>query len=194
LTAQALPPVQSGKLDRAAAPRRALVVTLQTAIAVVVGAPIVALTLPFVSPVYGPAILIAGLAVLFVAFWRSATNLEGHVRAGAEMVVEVLAKESHDADEPTTLESLHPLLPGLGTLASAHLGKNSPSVGKSLTELDLRALTGASVIAIHRGGEDVVTPTGHEKLREGDVLALIGTREALAAAQRLLLTGSAEPA
>ena len=40
------------------------------------------------------AILLAGVALLVIPLWRSATNLEGHVRAGAQVILEALAAQS----------------------------------------------------------------------------------------------------
>ena len=64
------------------------------------------------------AILLAGVALLVVPFWRSATNLEGHVRAGAQVILEALAAQSATsapappgAAAPQTPSTL---LPGLG--------------------------------------------------------------------------------
>jgi CPA2 family monovalent cation:H+ antiporter-2 len=187
LAEAALPPSAEGKLDLAAAPRRALLVALQLAVVFLVGMPLLALTQPFVSPAYGGAVLGAVLAVLGVAFWRGATNLEEHVRAGAEMVVEVLGKQSASARAPT-LEEVLPLLPGLGPLTPVQLGSSSAAVGKTLAQLNLRALTGASVITILRGKEGL-KPTGQEALRKGDVLALAGTHEAIRVAATLLDRG-----
>jgi CPA2 family monovalent cation:H+ antiporter-2 len=59
-------------------------------------------------------------------------------------------------------------------------------VGKTLAQLNLRGLTGATVLAIHRGGGDVSVPTAGEVLRAGDVLALAGTHAAVEAAKGLL--------
>jgi CPA2 family monovalent cation:H+ antiporter-2 len=52
--------------------------------------------------------------------------------------------------------------------------------------LNLRALSGASVLAITRGEGNVLGPTAKEILRSGDLLALTGTQEAITAARRLL--------
>ena len=52
--------------------------------------------------------------------------------------------------------------------------------------VNLRGLTGATVIAIDREAADVIYPTGDEELREGDKLILTGTTEAVQAAQGLL--------
>jgi len=66
-------------------------------------------------------------------------------------------------------------------------------VGRTLANLNLRGATGAIVLAIARGGEGVLVPTGHEELRADDVLALAGTHEAVAAAKQLLSGDGAPP-
>ncbi|HEU6452901.1 MAG TPA: TrkA C-terminal domain-containing protein, partial [Gemmatimonadaceae bacterium] len=72
---------------------------------------------------------------------------------------------------------------------SVRLWANSPGVHRTLAELNLRGLTGATVLAITRPGEPVMIPTGHEVLRDGDVLAIAGSHEAIAAAVHLLREG-----
>jgi CPA2 family monovalent cation:H+ antiporter-2 len=191
--------------DLAAAPRRALVVTLQLACVLLVGAPILAITQPFLNGWEGAAALTLLLAALGVAFWRSATNLQGHVRAGAQVIVEVLASQLQPAPgtsvttaatttpattPPPATQSATPvefdrLLPGLGTPVAFPLAPDSTAVGKTLAQLNLRAATGATVLAIVRG-EQGVLPTADQPLLAGDVLALAGTQEALAAARALL--------
>jgi CPA2 family monovalent cation:H+ antiporter-2 len=59
-------------------------------------------------------------------------------------------------------------------------------VGRTLAELDLRGQTGATVLAIQRGSNSVSFPAAREVLQAGDVLALAGTEEAVAAARGLL--------
>ena len=195
LAEAALPPKAQGKLDLAAAPRRALVVTLQLTIFLLVGAPLVALTQPFLPGFLGAAVLLLLLVVLGVGFWRSTTNLQGHVRAGSQVIIEALAAQSHVRSAGThsdSLEKLHPVLPGLGEPTSIQLEGTSPAVGRTLAELNLRGMTGATVLAIRRGEAGVVIPTAREQLQAGDVLALAGTHDAIDAA-RAVLTGSAPP-
>ena len=55
-------------------------------------------------------------------------------------------------------------------------GRAPASSGKTLAEIKLRGLTGATILAIEREGESVVVPAGNERLRAGDVLALAGTQ------------------
>jgi CPA2 family monovalent cation:H+ antiporter-2 len=59
-------------------------------------------------------------------------------------------------------------------------------VGKTLAQIELRGLTGATVLAIQRGDRSVLVPSGHERLEAGDVLAIAGTRDAVEAAKTLL--------
>jgi CPA2 family monovalent cation:H+ antiporter-2 len=187
----ALPPGAEGKLDRAAAPRRALVVTLQLASLLSVGVPLVALTQPFIPGFQGAAVLLVQLVVLAVGFWRSATNLQGHVRAGSQVIVSALAAQTHTGDEEKKeeqLKTLHAILPGLGEPTPVRLEATSPAVGRSLAQLNLRGMTGATVLAIQRGEDGAVVPTAQEVLREGDVLALAGTHEAIDAARAVLET------
>ncbi|MGH7427954.1 MAG: cation:proton antiporter regulatory subunit, partial [Candidatus Methylomirabilaceae bacterium] len=89
-----------------------------------------------------------------------------------------------------TLEHVHQLLPGLGELAAVRLDAGSPAVRKTLAQLNLRGITGATVLVVTREGGGVVVPTAQERLRAGDVLALAGSHEAIEAAQRLLVRPS----
>jgi CPA2 family monovalent cation:H+ antiporter-2 len=182
LAVEALPSSQG--LDMAAAPRRALLVTLQLAILLLAGIPLVAVTQPFVPSSSGVLVLAAGVLAMALPFWRSATNLQGHVRAGAQVIVEALATQSQRPVSNPGVD-VNSLLPGLGVTATLDLDPRSPHVGRTLKQIDLRGLTGASVIAIERAGA-MVPATGDEPLRDGDTLVLIGTRDAVAAAQELL--------
>jgi CPA2 family monovalent cation:H+ antiporter-2 len=188
LAAEALPSPAGGAggLDLAAAPRRALLVTLQIAILLVVGAPVVAFTQPFVRGVEGMGILLVGLVILAVPLWRSATNLQGHVRAGAEVILEALAAQSA-TETPASHEGPAPgTLPGLGNAVAVRLATSSPAIGRTLKQINLRGLTGATVIAIDREADGVVYPTGDEMLDAGDTLVLTGTEEAVQAARAQL--------
>jgi CPA2 family monovalent cation:H+ antiporter-2 len=195
LALEALPAGPTGRVDLAAAPRGALTATLQVAILLLVGVPLVALTQPFLPAFRGAAVLVLALAVLGFALWRSTTNLHGHVRAGAQVIADVLSRQSR-AEAPggsPVLEEVGRVLPGLGDPTAVQLGAESPAVGRTLAELNLRGLTGATVLAISRGEGEVLVPTGKEALRAGDLLALAGTRAAVDAARALLTSGEEPP-
>ena len=184
----ALPATGRGKPDLAEAPRRALVVTVQLTLVLLVGLPVIALTQPFVPTWAAVAVLGALLVLLGVLFWRSAINLQGHVKAGAQVIVEALVAQAGTPHGPETtgLERVTELLPGLGDPLPVRLEASSPAVGKSLAQLGVRGVTGASVLAIVRGDGGVIVPSAGEVLRAGDTLALAGTREAVEAAVELL--------
>ncbi len=184
-----LPTSGGNRVDLADAPRRLLEITLEIAIVVIIGAPLVVITRPFLPAGEASVLLLVLIVVLGIAFWRSATNLQGHVRAGSEVIVAALAKQSRSGGESSAqkdLRQVEQLLPGLGSLTAVRLASTSPAIGKTLAELNLRALTGASVLAITRDEGPVVTPTAQEILHAGDVLALTGTREAINAARKQL--------
>jgi CPA2 family monovalent cation:H+ antiporter-2 len=106
------------------------------------------------------------------------------------MILEVLANQAQSSDAGSAeLRRLHDLMPGLGDPSPVRLSPDSFAVGKTLARLNLRGLTGATVLAIARGSEGVLVPTGKETLRPGDVLALAGPHDAIATAHRLLLEG-----
>lgn len=185
-----LPSSGENRVDLAAAPRRLLTITFEIAIVLMVGVPMLAFTRPFLPAGQGGALIALLIAMLGVAFWRSVTNLQGHVRAGAEVIVEALAKQSRGRSghqRNHQLEQVEQLLPGLGSLTAVRLPEGSPAAGQTLLELNLRALTGASVLAITRTDGSVVSPpTAKDVVLTGDLVAMTGTGEAIQAARKLL--------
>ncbi|HEU5055807.1 MAG TPA: cation:proton antiporter, partial [Kofleriaceae bacterium] len=181
---------KGGQVDTAAAPRRAFVVTLQVVMALLVGLPFLLLTQPFLPGPLGLVVFAAVLALLGVSFWRSASNLDEHVKAGAMLVAEALIGQ---AAPPERLDRVERVLPGLGNLTSVRLAPGSPAIGRTLIDLDLRGRTGASVLAIVRPDGSTTAPTGREPLGEGDTLGMTGTAEAVSAARALLLDDQPPP-
>lgn len=195
LALAALPRVEDeGSVDLAATPRRALIVTLQLAVVLLAGLLFLVVTQPFLGGVYAPALFGVLLVALGAKFWQGATELHGHVRAGAQVVLEALVEQAHRGGvEPKSaphhaadLRAVQRLLPGLGEPTPVELEPSSPAVGRSLSQLNLRGVTGASVLAIQRGEEGVLVPTATDVLRAGDVLALTGTHAAIDAARAML--------
>jgi CPA2 family monovalent cation:H+ antiporter-2 len=193
LVDEALPPDSSG-LDPAAS-RRALLVTIQLGILLVAGIPLAALTQPFVRSFPMVLLVVLGVLLLAVPFWRSATNLHGHVRAGAQVVLESLAKQAQEPVEvaPSVGDDVKRLLPGIGETTAVRIGPEDSAQGRTLKELNLRGLTGATVIAIDRGPQDIVFPRADEVLMTGDVVVLTGTEEAVGLAKEVLTGRPATP-
>jgi CPA2 family monovalent cation:H+ antiporter-2 len=193
----ALPAPDTG-VDLAAAPRRALVVTLQLVVVAVVAVVVIVATQPFVPALRSALVLgvVFGtvLLVLGIAFWRTATDLHGHARAGAEIIVAALAQQM--AAEPDGgevsgftrgIQRVREVLPGMGDPVPLRIAAGSPVAGRSLADVNLRSITGATVLAILRErGEQVLMPSGTQVLRDGDLLAVIGTHDAVESARSLV--------
>ena len=180
LALAALPAAPEGHVDFAQAPRRAFVVALQLGLMLLVALPCLALLQPFLPGIRGTLPLLLLVLVAGYAFWRSATQLQGHVRAGAEALVAAVAVPGATADEQAqALDQMEQLLPGLGDLASFALEPGNPWLGRTLAEVNLRAVTAATVLAIRRGDDAVLTPDGKQALQQGDVLILTGTHDAI---------------
>ena len=196
----------TGRVDRADAPRRALVVTLEIAILLLTALPVLALTQPFLPPFRGALLLGAALALLAVAAWRSAKNLEGHMRAGAELLVDAVRSRlpSEHATVEMQVPTLDPslrsgqeewpdrfttathMLPGIGAPLPFVIEAGHHAAGRTLKELEVRGRTGATVLGLARAGVGIAAPEKDERLAVGDTLVLVGTSDAVTAAMALL--------
>jgi len=84
----------------------------------------------------------------------------------------------HDRDE---LDELHQ-----ARLHSVLLEPGACAIGRTLDDLDLDEF-GCEVSAIRRRGIRAVEPAPETRLQEGDVVVLLGDREAVTAAEERLL-------
>jgi len=200
LAVRALPMAGRRRADFAAAPRRALVTMLQLGTLLIVGAPIIAITQPFIPRFPGFTLLGIMIIVMGIAFWRSALNLQEHAKAGAEVIVSALtpnlSSTSDEEDLFRTMEHVAVMLPGLGEPMPVRIDATSPAADRSLAELNVRGKTGATILAITRQGEAgarVIIPSGREIIRVGDVLALAGSQEAVDAAAQMLAISRRKP-
>ena len=188
LAESALPRAQSG-VDLDLAPRRALSIALQFVVTLLTVGVALAVTAPFLegfSLVFG---VLAVLVAFGIAIWRSADNLERHVRAGSQAVVSALTKyaRAERATDSQPMLEIRQLFHGLGEPVAVGLSSDSPGVGKTLAELNLRGRTGATVLAISRDGNEIIVPRAEERLQTADLIALAGTDESVAAARELLV-------
>ena len=182
-----LPSVEAGRLDLANAPRRALIVGLELAIILAVTAPIAMFTAPFTGGP-GPLLLLATVLLGTLASLRKGGhNLDGHVRASAEVVIELIRRQGH-AGTTHQVEQAEVMLPGVGQVEAVTIA--AAFVGRTLGEVDLHTRTGATVIALVRDRASVPRPGPEVALAAGDMLALIGSNEAIEAARGLLTESS----
>nr|NNE65615.1 potassium transporter KefB [Pyrinomonadaceae bacterium] len=102
------------------------------------------------------------------------------VRRGA---YQILRSPSLPAD--TGISDLDSALSAAAT-DTVRIRKNSPVVGQTLAELDIRGKTGVSIIAVIQNGETIVSPGGDFELKRNDVLALLGESEKVDVAIKIL--------
>src|SRR5881396_3208330 len=95
---------------------------------------------------------------------------------------------------PFQLEQL-PALSGLPQMSAerVRLPPGAKAVGRSLAATRLRTRTGALVLSIRRGDEDIPTPDPRLPLAAGDELAIVGQPHQLRAARELLIGQPPEP-
>ena len=89
---------------------------------------------------------------------------------------------------PEVPEELRPM-PALlreARLETLVVGEGSVCAGRLIRELELRARTGASIVAIERAGKTLVNPGPDDEVLAGDKLLLLGSAAQLTAAQPLL--------
>jgi CPA2 family monovalent cation:H+ antiporter-2 len=125
----------------------------------------------------------AGLVVLmaFIAWWlwRSFVRIYSKAQVALQATLAQAPAARHSA----------PPLPGLLREADLELlPVGDPVAGQLIRELQLRTLTGASIVGIERAGNNIVNPGPDEELKPGDQLLLLGSKAQLAAARKVLST------
>jgi CPA2 family monovalent cation:H+ antiporter-2 len=101
------------------------------------------------------------------------------------VLVELLERQM--ADEATdSLPAAHELIPGLGSTTAVVVPGGAGADGQSLSQLHIRAATGATVVAISHGDTTTTMPSGHDRIEGGDTVVLAGAEHSVEAARDLL--------
>jgi CPA2 family monovalent cation:H+ antiporter-2 len=159
----------------------------------IVGVFVLAACSPVLPPRATLAAVGAGLLILSYVFWGSLTRFHEQI----ERVLDTLSGGESSASEPFATpanverrQALARLLSdqyGLAVQTEDFVVPFFPSgLNQPIRSLRLRTLSGASIMAVYRDPEQVVIPQADTVLLPGDVLVLLGEREQLEAALRLL--------
>lgn len=146
-----------------------------------------------VLPSRAPLIAVgSGLFILSYVFWESLSRFHGQI----ERILNTLGGDpvpAADASEPksqTLRQEMTQLLSdryGLSVQTEDFvLPFISTALNQPISALNIRTLTGASIVAIYRDPEQVIIPQADTVLLPGDVIVLLGEREQLEAALKLL--------
>lgn len=84
-----------------------------------------------------------------------------------------------------TLEKLPEILAET-TVETIAVLENAPCIGRSLAEMNLRKVCGATVLAIIEAGKTRTNPDPHYRLQKGDLLILVGSHAQLDKAMEIL--------
>jgi len=149
-----------------------------------VGVPVSAILRPVTGAAPTVVIVVGPLAAVAFSMLRGRGDVETGFRSQAERVANLLARQA--ASEGHGEGAVPKPIPGFDLVFGVAVRPESRVVGRTLIELNLRALTGATVVAIRRSNQNVLLPTGREALQPGDVLGIAGTEEAIRKANELL--------
>src|SRR5690606_33149649 len=109
-----------------------------------------------------PAFAVAALFSGWIA-WRKAGTVDHELESGGLLMLKTIAGQGFEDSE----HGVRPTLPGIKHLLEVHLGPTDHAVQRTLTDLDLRARTGASVVAISDETGSTTIPSGTQPLRAG---------------------------
>jgi TrkA domain protein len=84
-----------------------------------------------------------------------------------------------------TVAAVQQEIEGLG-IEWVDLPDDSPALGTTIGDGEFRTKTGASIVAVMRGGSSVPAPGPEFSFSAGDVVVAVGTLEGLASLRRLL--------
>lgn len=183
LAGAALPP-RGAPSELVSTSRVAITRTLQLAALLGTGMLVVALTRPFVPPGSGLLALGVFLVPAAAALWRSRGPFESQVQSATVALFDFLRRQDSSVAPTSEAESL---LHGLGDVVRIEIPAGAPAVGATLGELDLRAQTGAAVLAIADAGGTVVAPASMRPIEAGSILALTGPPSSIIHARQVLL-------
>ena len=168
-------------------PRRGgMVVAVQFTTVLVVGAPLMAVTQPFMPPFVGLALFASSLLVMAFSVWRTANDLQGRCAPRPKWSLTRSAgtrARTCPGGAETALRA-RPRAAARARRADARAAREaSQGGGQKLTELEAARPHRRDGDRDPRGDDVVLVPDGHEALRLGDVLALAGTSDAIEGAR-----------
>jgi CPA2 family monovalent cation:H+ antiporter-2 len=108
-----------------------------------------------------------------------------------DMLLERFRRPSSGMRPLSAVRRLDELSADLGELpiAKHEVPERAWAVGRSLTDIDLRAQTGALIIAIRRGDQNVPSPAPDTRIEPRDLLYLMGSPADVARARQRISTG-----
>jgi len=129
-------------------------------------------------------VLVLVLVIVVILLRRSFIKLHSKAQIALKQTLET-EPVHHEAAEAPAGTALPELLQD-AELLMVTVSEGSSATGKMISELQLRARTGASIVGIQRAGERIVNPAGSEEICAGDEVLLIGASAEVQRAREVL--------
>ncbi len=136
------------------------------------------------------ALFIVAGCVALVIFWKSIININSRMEYLFLQSFQEQTVENEEQLRQATLRELSHVHRWQIEVETVTIADDSIACGMLLREMHLRKKTGASIVAISRGGTTHYDPSPEVPVFAGDNLVLIGSEEQLANARRTLASKS----
>ena len=173
--------------DASSSAMRAMLLAL---VLVAAGVPFIVAVGLVVGAAYAAVAFAVGVVIVGMYLWRTAGRMDSEFQAAVHQIGNALSTQVEpDPSQETERLSNPTLFPGLDDVVMVYVGETAAAAGKTLADLDLRARTGATVVAVRRKEGSATLPAGDQRLEVGDVLALTGTQVGIERARCLIIEG-----
>ena len=139
------------------------------------------------AEVVGQGLIIGSSFFVFIGlsgyfFWKTISRF--HEKLDIMIRETILAEEEHSDEEEVIIESIKE--DREIDIEKLRVGHDSPVVEKSLLDIRLRNVTGATILSIEREKKVLRNPKPEDAIRGGDILLVIGTDEERRKARELI--------
>lgn len=184
LTKMIFKEAQKSTLEREAA-KSLFTVTIWSLVSFLIGIPALSALRPFTNSLIFSIVLAFMFLFILGLLWKRAKEVATDFESGGERLISVLKRQTYnshssvESSPQTSSSSSHNVLPipGLENIESIQL-TNEKHFGKTLSEMNLRNLTGVTVVSILRQDKRILFPNHKEPLLSGDVIQVWGNEEA----------------
>lgn len=158
--------------------------TVWSILCLIVSFPVLASISFFIDSFVFIILVLVLLSTIVFQIWRSAGKVAYEYETGGEKLLSVIRRQTRSkTSDASNIEPPH--IPGLENLESVKV-KNQKLVGKTLSELNLRNQTGATVVSIARDKNLIMFPNHAEQVCLNDVFHIWGSDEAKTKCKDLL--------
>ncbi|RPH40486.1 MAG: cation/H(+) antiporter [Burkholderiales bacterium] len=166
--------------------RNAVPPLISSAFVLVFSALILGFSAAFLPPAKILWVLLAGIVLTTLIFRNRAI---GFYKRMQESFESTLAQQNQEESDHHKEAESGTLLPASAEVFRVIIDDHSPIAGRFIKDIELRKITGASIVCIEREESSIVNPEAGEVILGGDTLLLLGSAQQLTAAREWLWAG-----